>query len=95
VRRRGVRIGAGRYGARIPSGTADGLALKPAQPPAIVNRCVFQGPMREVSISPSSSAKVENMWSYACLPPIRLHGVDFVLNASLLYHCRLVRKAES
>jgi hypothetical protein len=29
---------------------------------------------READHSPPSSADVKNAWSYACTPPIRLHG---------------------
>ena len=31
---------------------------------------------REVDYSPPSSAEIKNEWSYASIPPIRLHGVN-------------------
>jgi hypothetical protein len=62
--------------------TASRLALGLTHPPIQwVPAALILGvkrPGREADYTPPSSAEVNNAWSYAFTPPIRLHGV--VLN---------------
>jgi len=54
-------------------------ALWPTQPP-IQWVPEVKRPGHEADYSPPSSAEVSNAWSYTSIPPLRLHGVVFILS---------------
>jgi len=69
--------------------TASKSALAPRKPPIQwVPRAIspkVKRPGREANHSPPSSDEVENAWSYASTPLIRLHGVVLSCDVVIKY----------